>query len=242
VFLWGSAHTSAGIARCEQLLKESDGDLLVESKCSAVLAGLYGMEGRFDEARALVGRVKPMVTELGLQVVLVAMSHVFGLIEMYAQNPEAAEREFMDGYQLAQEIGHTGYMVPSAGFLARALCAQERFDEARGYLKVITENSADDDITAAADRHLSEARILAHEGKLEQAQSAARAAVATFRSVGEVANEAEALTALAEVLAAGGDDVGAAAAHEQAAELYDRKGIVPLAAHARENAAAIAKS
>ena len=54
--LWGPAPAPEAIERCEEMLAWSRGSRVMEANIGISLAGLKGMRGDFDEARALAAR------------------------------------------------------------------------------------------------------------------------------------------------------------------------------------------
>jgi tetratricopeptide (TPR) repeat protein len=78
------------------------------------------------------------------------------------------------------------------------------------------------------------AKVLARRGEFELAETVAREAVAMMEQTDSTGSQADAWFALAEVLKLADRDEEAAEAAARAADLYERKGIVPKVTRARE--------
>ena len=96
------------------------------------LAGLHAMEGRFDEARALLATSDATFEELGLSLNS-AVSHHAAVVEMLAGDPAAAERCLRKGFDALEEMGDRAVLSTTAAFLGETLVAQERDDEAERF-------------------------------------------------------------------------------------------------------------
>ena len=227
--LWGPAHASDAIQRCEQIVDSAGGDLLVEGKTLLILAGLYAFQGRFDEARRTFARSRQIVEELGLSLTLASGTQVSGMIEMLAGDPVAAEAEFRRGYDALVAMGQKGFLPAAAAFLASALLAQQRYEDAAGIAAELHATAAEDDDAAQGDYARIASRLAAANGDAGAAVQFAEAAVAAYAGTDEIKSHADALHDLAEALVAAGDVDRARSAADQARRLYEMKGIIPSA-------------
>ena len=66
--LWGPASVPEAIERCEDMLAWSRGSRVMEANIGISLAGLKGMRGDFEEARALAAAARQTYRELGLRL------------------------------------------------------------------------------------------------------------------------------------------------------------------------------
>ena len=230
---WGPTNAEEAIKRCEEILESATGDRLVEAKTVTILAGLHAMRGNFDEARSLFERGQTIQTELGQNLSIAAGFQISGMIEMLAGEPAAAERELRRGYQALEEMGDKGFLVTTAAFLARSLYEQGRYDEALVFTQTSEELAPSEDLTARGDWVSTRAKLLARTGEAEEAEKLAREALAIFKEEAEVRDRADALMDLAEVLEIGGRVEDARPHMEEAARLYEIKGIVPSLERAR---------
>ena len=95
-----------------------------------------------------------------MRLELAGAAQAFGWVELLAGDPAAAEREFRAGYELSERMGETGYLS-TAGFLAEALYAQRRDEEALCYTKEGERAAAPDDLMSQYLWRSVRAKVLA---------------------------------------------------------------------------------
>ena len=140
----------AAIERCEAIREEVSGDLVATADILQPLAGLHAMEGRFDEARALIAAADAAFEELG-RTLGSAVSHHAAIVELLAGDPVAAERLLRQGYAALEEMGEKPVLSTTAAFLGQALLAQGRHEEAgRVGGAAATSRRAEDDMHSQA--------------------------------------------------------------------------------------------
>jgi tetratricopeptide (TPR) repeat protein len=126
-----------------------------------------------------------------------------------------------------------GRLSTEAAFLAQAVYAQGRHEEAE-YLTGVGEGAATpDDVFSQMAWRSVRAKALARKGELAQAELLAREAVALAEETDGLNLHGDALLDLAEVLRVAGRPSDAVAAAGRALPLYERKGNLVLAARAR---------
>jgi tetratricopeptide (TPR) repeat protein len=197
---------------------------------------LLAMRGDLGEARALLDVAVTRFDELGLPV-----GHaLFAAYEGLAGNDEAAAAQLAVYCAYLADHGHTSLLSTYAPLRGRHLCALGRFDEAERLAKQGRElGHADDPITQALWRRVL-ALVLAHRGDprdLVEAQRLAREAVVIAQTTDSPWYQGDGLCDLAEVLETAGRHDAAAAAYRQALDLYEQKGIIPLARRTGERLA-----
>ena len=197
------------------------------------LAGLKAMAGSFAEARELVASHREVVEELGLRVTAASAAETYGIVEMLAGDPVAAERELRSGYEILDEIGESSTFPDLAAKLADALYAQGRDEDAYGFSEVSKRATAPADLSAGVQWRAVRAKLLARRGEIEPAEALAREAVALASETDFLVLHADALMDLAEVLRVAGREDEATPVVEQALELYEQKGNVVGAERAR---------
>jgi tetratricopeptide (TPR) repeat protein len=222
--LFGPAPAEAAIARCEQMLGDTEAGGIMEANVTASLAGLLGMRDAFDAARVLAERATSIYAELGLQLASAGLSQVVGPMELLAGDAGAAEREIRRGLAILEPHGAHGYQEV---LLAQSLCEQGRAEEAAEHLEVGTKNAAADNVAAQVLWRSVRARLDA-ETSPDTALALAREAVALAEATQSPNLLADALSDLAAVLRSS-DDGEAAVVARRALELYERKGNVPAA-------------
>jgi ATP/maltotriose-dependent transcriptional regulator MalT len=227
--VYGPASATSAIARCEAFLAEAGSDRVLRASLLGSLAVLRAMRGDFEAARSLYGEARIVYDELGLSSLRAMRSLVPAEIEMLAGDPAAAERELRWGFDMLTAMGERGVRSTLAAFLADALCAQGRFEEAEGFATISEETAAEDDLVTQAVWRAARARVLARTDSFDAERLAEEA-----RTLAEPTDfldlKARAATALADVLLARGNRAAAEFLLAEARELYERKGNLAAAA------------
>jgi class 3 adenylate cyclase/tetratricopeptide (TPR) repeat protein len=220
---WGPTPLVEGLPRVEAFLEAARGKTL-ESWLTRPIAGFYAMQGRFDEARALLDHARSIVEEMSRPLEVTVLAFWTGPLEMLADDPAAAAREYGEACDHLQSIGEKGWLSTMAGVWADALYALGRFDDARTAARLSRDASTRDDYNAQALWRSAEARLLAREGSFDEGETLARESVALIDRSDELNNAAHVLLGLVEVyrLAARPDD--AVRALDDALARFERKG------------------
>jgi tetratricopeptide (TPR) repeat protein len=130
-------------------------------------------------------------------------------------------------------MGEQDKLSTTAAYLARALTAQKRYEEAE-VLTVASEHAASaDDLASQAIWRGTRARVLARRDEQNAAEALAREAVRLSKETDLLAIQADALVDLADVLAELGQRTHASAALDEATTLYESKGHAVGAARTR---------
>jgi tetratricopeptide (TPR) repeat protein len=162
-----------------------------------------------------------------------SVTHPASFVAMLAGDAATAEAHLRRDYQRLEQMGEHNYLATTAAFLAQAVAAQGRHDEAEPYVAVSRAAGAGEDFLAQVIWQGLLARILAGRGQLAEAEKLARAAVALAARTDFLNQHADALLELAAVLAGAGRTPEARAAVGEALGLYERKGNRVAAARAR---------
>jgi tetratricopeptide (TPR) repeat protein len=120
-----------------------------------------------------------------------------------------------------------------AAELADVLYAQDRYDEAAGWLELAEKRAASDDVNAQYTWRRVRAKILARAGAADEAESLARDAKALAERTDALNDHGDVLLDLAEVLRLFERPSEAARHAETALELFEHKGNVVSAGIAR---------
>src|SRR5207237_5111019 len=139
------------------------------------------MEGRFEEAREFGGRAGAILEDLGLVVPALVAAEVYGLVELLAGDPVAAERALRRGYETLQAMGEKSTLPNLAAMLAQALDAQGRLEEALAFTEAAEEVTAPDDLVGQVQWRSARAKVIGRLGRTEEAESLAREASALAR-------------------------------------------------------------
>ncbi|MBA3364895.1 MAG: hypothetical protein H0U03_03795 [Actinobacteria bacterium] len=229
----GPLPAAEGRRQCEQTLADSRGRLLVEAAGRMGIASADAFEGRFEEARGQAAASRSIYKDLGQRLAYGRTSTIEGNIELLAGDPEAAERALREGVELLESIGETANLSTIAALLAEAMNRQERYDEAERFSELSERAAAPEDLASQIGWRSTRATVLAQRGEAAKAEGLAREAVAIARGTDYLDMHAEALLALADVLAVGGRSAQALPIIEEACLLYDRKGNLVMAEKAR---------
>jgi hypothetical protein len=205
------------IARCDELVAEGADPGVVHG----VQACLHAMAGRFDEARDGYVAGRAVLEEFGRARQLAVHSIYGGSIELWAGDGAAAEHQLRGAARTLDTIGDRATLSTVAALLAAALQLQGRSDEALRWAETSRRDASTADLFSQVGWRTALARLVAG-----RADDLARRAVAIASSTDWTVLQADALLCLRDVLVAGGRTAEAAAAGEQAAELYRQKGHV----------------
>jgi tetratricopeptide (TPR) repeat protein len=233
VLYWGSTSAREGSARVEQLLREAEGDRALQARLKRCLAGFWGMQGRFDEARRLLSEATQTLEDLGMRSAVVGMSFFSGPIEMWAGNPQVAESALRESCQALESIGDRTYLTTLAAFLAEALYMQGKLDEAEHWTRVSETTAGPDDLEALADWRCVRAKILARRGRFDDARAMGLEALDIVERTGESDHKGDAYLDFAEVCRLSGQPAEEQDALRQSIDWYESKGNVVMARRAR---------
>jgi class 3 adenylate cyclase/tetratricopeptide (TPR) repeat protein len=229
----GPEAASECVRICQGLLRDLEGDPLGEATVNAFLTPLLVMQGRVDEARALIDSSRAIMQERapGNQKVMTTCLHARA--QMLAGDLEAAERAARAAMQHSARIGDSWFFVSASIVAARAVCDQGDPAQCLRILDESERHPAPPEWEIVVKRPAFRAIALARVGRLEEAEAFAREAVGYAEGTEYLGFHADALFALAEVLRPAGRPAEAVSALEEAAAIYDRKGNLVSAAKAR---------
>jgi Flp pilus assembly protein TadD len=231
--LWGPTPAPEGIRRCERFLTEVGGQQTGEAVIRNHLAGLYAMQDRVTEARQQLARGLAAFDELGATMTS-SVTHPASFVAMLVGDAATAEAHLRRDYERLEQMGEHNYLATTAAFLAQAIAAQGRHDEAERFIVVSRDAGAGEDFLAQVIWQSLLAKILATRGQLKEAEELARAAVALAARTDFLNQHGDALLELAAVLAEAGRTRHARAAVGEALDLYERKGNLIATARARQ--------
>jgi DNA-binding SARP family transcriptional activator len=231
---FGPKPAGEAIARLENLRAAHTGDPATDANCAVWLGVLESMRGNFDLGRAHVEHARNSYGALGLTTAAVDQcGRAVAMIELLAGMPEVAERELRKACALLQEQHQTAVLATRAAELAVALYDQGRYDEAAEWSHLARESAGGDDLDAALTRQPVEAKLLARQGELGEAERLGCATLELVSRTDALNRHAEALLALGEILERAGSKLEAEERITQALALYDTKGNEAAAARLR---------
>jgi class 3 adenylate cyclase/tetratricopeptide (TPR) repeat protein len=230
--VYGPAPVDEIERRCDELIELRAGTGY-EAPAVTALAWVRAMQGRFDEARDLVGRPRAVYEDLGLRLRWAFVAETAGGIEMLAGDPVAAEREFRICLDALAEMGEQGIQSTVAAALAHALIEQGRLDEAEESVAASELAGAEDDVSTQVMDRSARARIQAGRGLYDEAAKLARDAVSLSEATDDLNMRGDTLADLSDVLSAAGESGEASTALGSALKLYEAKGNAVAAARTR---------
>jgi predicted ATPase/class 3 adenylate cyclase len=222
--LLGPLPVDAALRRCDEITAQAGDDRMLVAAVLPPAGGLHAMRGDFERARSLYGRARASFEEFGLRVALASLPLYSGPIELLAGKPLAAERELRRGYDLLQAMGDRSRFSTAAAFLAQALYAQSRLDEADTVVLAAAAAATTYDFYTQAVWRGTRALILARTGELQRAERLAREALELTEETDSLNLAGDALLILAEVLATSGRIAEATAYASEAVHRYGEKG------------------
>ena len=226
--------------RCERIAARVEGDRQSEGIMSFVLGQLEAMRGNFERGRELYRRAHATFEELRLQVDAATVSLSSGHIERLAGDVAAAERELRRGYDELTRLGERYLLSSVTGYLAEAVVAQGRLDEAEALAQETAELAGEDDVDAQMLWRLTRARVCALRGELEDARSLSSEAVRLVEPTDDLVNKANAYACHAWVLALAGREHNARDFLQQARAFAAEKGSPVMVARVDELGAELA--
>ena len=232
-WLFGPVPVPEAIRRSEEILALPPRQQRVKASAYRALAGLVAMEGRFDEARELLARDGAIIEDMGLRVTAAVASEIWGIVEMLAGQPAAAERKLLDGYEILEAMGEKSGLSTLAAMLAHAVYAQGRYDEAYRFTEISEESAPEEDRSANVYWLAARAKLLARRGQPIEGEKLARKALRLAEPTDFLNMRGQAHSDLGQVLRLAGRASEAAAVVGEAVELYEEKGNTVSAGLAR---------
>ncbi|MEY2471220.1 MAG: hypothetical protein QOK28_549 [Actinomycetota bacterium] len=233
--LWGPSPVTRASGRCLDVVRVcriTEGAAAVESVALRSQAVLEGMRGRFDAARRMIRSSRRTASELGLAHHRLETDVAAGVIELFAQDWNAAETVLRRAWDELRERGLGADAARAGGLLARAVQMLGDVDSAEAIAREASALAGDDIRASIAWRGVV-AEVLAGRGDRDGALRLAREAVALAEPTDALMQLANARISLAVVHFTVGDVDEGAREMERAAEVCEAKGATVLAAVAR---------
>lgn len=233
--LWGPNPVPRAGGRCldvVRLLRITTDSPAVEATSTRCQAVLEAFRSRAAAARRMIDAARRVVTELGLRHARLEVEHFAGYVELVIGDAAAAEQHLRLAYNGFRRLRLDVDTAEAAALLARACLLLDRDGEA-DELCSESERLAGHALKASITWRTVRAQLLSHAGSHSEARRVAEEAVSIAARTDALVDHGDACVALATVLGAAGDAVGARAAAERATDLYERKGAVALVERAR---------
>jgi DNA-binding SARP family transcriptional activator/class 3 adenylate cyclase len=217
----GPTPAPKAMRRCERLLEQVAGDPALDVLVTIVLANLTALTGHVAKARELMDRARRLRDERVERIWFFPMNFV--PLILLDDEPAAAERELRWGYDELRRSGESSHFSTVAAMLARAMCAQGRYDESQSISRESEVAAGPNDVHSQILWRTTRGLSLARSGELEAAEPLVREAVAFAAQSDFSLYHGDALVDLAEVLERAGRHGEAASAFAAALELYADK-------------------
>jgi tetratricopeptide (TPR) repeat protein len=230
---YGPAPAAEACDRLETLLGEIGGDRRTGVVLKAAIAQLRAMAQDFDGARSAYREARETAHELGQPMLVAQLALDAGEVELRAGDPAVAEALLIDAAAVFAGVGDTYYLASVSSLLGRALVELGRIRDASAEAARAADLAAEDDLDAQSRWRGLRSLVLLAEGDYPAAVARAEEAVALARAADSPLVTALALSDLAAVLRASGDEPRAREAHEEALAIYTSKGDVASAERLR---------
>jgi predicted ATPase/class 3 adenylate cyclase len=221
---FGPLPVEEGIELCKRFHHEAVDDPFIQGNAYVELGALEAMRGHFPLARELVAEGRQTIADLGFSLVAATTAQEAFYVEMLAGDTAEALRIMRESYAALEPMGELSYLSSAAALLAHALCAEGQLAEAERFSRTSEDAAARDDAFSQILWRAARAKIRALAGDLAEAEALGHEAVARAGETDMLNTEGDTLADYAEVLSLAGRRDEAAAALEQAAELFTRKG------------------
>lgn len=224
----GPAPVGDAIDRCEELLRSSGGDLVVETLISRHLCHLFAMAGRFDEARALLQEPPAVFDELNQLTQHGLSRDSLAEAKELCGDRAGAIQELLALWEIfrnARGGAPESRAVRAASLLALLYGEEDQWDDAAACLVYGRELPEPTHFRPAVVLRLAaEARLAGHRGEHVEAVRRAQRAVDLAGRSDRLNLRARVCLALSEVQRGNGQHEGGEAAVAEALRLYETKG------------------
>ena len=240
--VFGPTSIAEAIERSQEMLAQVSGDRHAEGLLLAYLASLQGMSGSLDEARALLGRGRAMLEDLGLDIEGALVAIEAWRVEMLADDPVAAEHELRRAYDSLSAVGEKFILSTAAGLLGQMQYAFGRVDEAEQLGLETKALATEDDVDAQSLWRCVLSKVAARRGELDRGETLVREALDILEPTDAVLLKYGALLDLAEVLRLARREDEARTALMGAKNLAEQKGSEVMSSAADALLAALDRS
>jgi DNA-binding SARP family transcriptional activator/class 3 adenylate cyclase len=227
----GPTPVEEAILRCEEFGELVRASPIAMASTLNPLALLHAMQGEFEIAERLLDQAGEMLRELG--GLSASVSHLEAFVRLLAGQPALAEARLRADVETLSSMGEGSALATSTALLAQAVYAQGRTREAGELCRMADRRAAAEDTITQVIWRGVQAKILAREGRCEEAETLAREAVALVEPTDLLSHRGDAMLDLAVVLQACARTEEAALASRAGIELYELKGNTVAAARAR---------
>lgn len=223
---WGAGHVSEILPLAADLLSSarSTRDRYSEVRALLTLAQTHAMLGNFDEALDCIRAEQRIHDEFGLDFIHACGAFERSHVALLAGDSSGAEADTQAACAVLEGMGEKGVLPTLQVQLADLLYARGAVAEAMAALGDARDLSAPDDSLTEMRWRSVEAKILAADGRIDEAVALARQAVSIAATTGYLDWQAGVQIDVAEVMERAGRREDASKALDLATDLYRRKG------------------
>jgi class 3 adenylate cyclase len=221
---YGAMPVPEATEQCEQLLSEAT-DRVGCASVLAFLGGLAALATHFDEGFALLREADEIYGELGEVWSRANNSgRILGRSQRIAGDLESAQKTFHECCETLEQVHDEAALSALAAELAHTLNELGSTTDAAWWAKLAEERAPIGDVIAQFWWRLVKARLLAEDGRSEEADRLARKAIALAETTDALTDRGETVLEHAHVLRLGGRMVEAGKQAEAALALFEQKG------------------
>jgi DNA-binding SARP family transcriptional activator len=227
----GPTPVDEAIRRCEGFRELVRASPIATASTLNPLALLHAMKGEFEIAERLLAQAGELLRELG--GIGSGVSHLEALVRLLAGQPELAEARLRADVETLSSMSAGDALATTTALLAQVVYAQGRIGDADELCRMTERRAAAEDTTTQLVWRGVRAKVLAGEGRCDEAEALAREAVALAESTDLLFHRGDAMLDLAEVLRTCERTEESDQAVRTALALYELKGHVVAAARTR---------
>jgi class 3 adenylate cyclase/tetratricopeptide (TPR) repeat protein len=229
--LFGPTPVDEAIGRCEEIRGLVAASPVAVAWADNALALLHAMRGDFGPAEQFLHQASETLNEL--VSLHSSVSHIEALVRLLAGQLALAETLLRIDVETLSSMSAGDLLATTTAMLAQVLYEQGRLAEADERCQAAAAAAAPDDIVTQVIWRGVKAKILAANGRFDEAEGLATEAVAMVEPTDLLSHHGDAMLDLAEVLRASGRTEDSERAVRTGLSLYSAKGNAARAARAR---------
>jgi DNA-binding SARP family transcriptional activator/class 3 adenylate cyclase len=226
----GPTPVDEAIRRCEEFREIVGASPFATATTLNPLALLHAMKCRFETAEDLLARAGETLRELG--GLSSGVSHLEAWVRLLAGRPELAEASLRADVETLSGMSEGSALATTTALLAQAVFAQGRMGEAGELCRAAEAIAAAEDTMTQSTWRGVQAKVLAREGRGQEAETLAREAVALLEPTDLLSHRGDAMLDLADVLRTCARAEEADRATRTGLAIYELKGNAAAAARA----------
>jgi hypothetical protein len=220
----GPMHLGETRLRLESLLEEPGISPSHRASVEARLAGTLALQGDPVAARAGMVQVRRVFRDLGRELSAVATAFMSGPVELLAGEPDRAVEELREACDALTAMGDKAFTSTLAALLAEAYWRCHDLPGAAAAIELSRASAGVGDVITQVRWRSVQSKLLAVEGRAEEALKLSAEAVHLVATTDEVTSQGDVLSDASEVHELLGDTSAAQVLLRDAVQRYERKG------------------